>query len=121
MSFISGGYRLEDLFEYGAYTAQVRNIYANLPEEDQPNYLDPSPPPSTGGGGGGGGGGGSPGTPSVTASDIAYVPAKTSLNGVRSDLPEGNGVRVRIGELSDGSLGLERYLSNGTRQTITWS
>ncbi len=57
----------------------------------------------------------------VSASEAAYVPAKTSLNGVRSDLPEGHGVRVRIGELSDGSFGIERYSSAGVRTTVTWS
>lgn len=45
--------------------------------------------------------------------------------GTRTDDPEGDGsnigVRVRFGLLSDGSYGIERYTSAGTRQTPTWS
>lgn len=45
--------------------------------------------------------------------------------GTRTDDPEGDGsnegVRVRVGELSDGTFGIERYTSTGTRQTPTWS
>lgn len=55
----------------------------------------------------------------------AVQPATTSLSGPRTDDPHGNGsnrgVRVRIGLLSDGSYGVERWLEDGTRQTPTWS
>jgi hypothetical protein len=51
--------------------------------------------------------------------------ATREIWGPRSDDPEGDGsnvgVRVRIGELSDGSYGIERYTSAGVRQTPTWS
>lgn len=41
--------------------------------------------------------------------------------GQRTDLPAGWGPRVRIGLLSDGSYGVERWTSSGTRQVPTWS
>lgn len=49
------------------------------------------------------------------------VPDSFALNGPRSDLAGGWGVRVRMGLLSDGSYGVERYTSTGVRQVPTWS
>lgn len=52
-------------------------------------------------------------------------PETTSFEGPRSDDPHGNGSnrgpRVRIGLLSDGSYGIERWTEAGVRQTPTWS
>lgn len=52
-------------------------------------------------------------------------PETTSFEGPRSDDPHGNGSnrgpRVRVGLLSDGSYGIERWTESGTRQTPTWS
>lgn len=52
-------------------------------------------------------------------------PETTSLAGPRSDDPHGNGsmrgVRVRVGLLSDGSYGVERWLEDGTRQVPSWA
>lgn len=52
---------------------------------------------------------------------IVRVPDSTALNGPRSDLASGWGIRVRFGLLSDGSYGIERYTASGTRQVPTWS
>jgi hypothetical protein len=73
-----------------------------------------------------------PSTPSVvssapgdgqgsSASTVANVPEKVALNGPRLDDPSGWGTRYRLGKLSDGSYGVERFTSSGTRQTIVWS
>jgi hypothetical protein len=43
------------------------------------------------------------------------------LDGPRSDLPALVGPRVRIGLLSDGSYGVERWSASGVRTTPTWS
>lgn len=50
----------------------------------------------------------------------AGTPESYAILGPRSDLATGVGVRVRIGLLSDGSYGIERYTSSGTRQVPTW-
>jgi hypothetical protein len=42
------------------------------------------------------------------------------VTGPRSDLPGGVGPRVRYGELSDGTYGVERWTSAGVRQLPTW-
>lgn len=52
-------------------------------------------------------------------------PEATSYEGPRSDDPHANGsnrgLRVRIGLLSDGTYGIERWTEAGVRQTPTWS
>ena len=48
-------------------------------------------------------------------------PEGFAYHGVRTDLPGGRGIRTRIGRLSDGSYGIERYTSTGVRQVVTWS
>jgi hypothetical protein len=58
------------------------------------------------------------------AAGVNVQPETTSLSGPRTDDPHGNGsqrgVRVRIGKLSDGSYGVERWLADGTRQVPSW-
>ena len=43
--------------------------------------------------------------------------------GTRDDAPYSGGLgpRVRVGELSDGTFGIERYTAAGVRQTVTWA
>jgi hypothetical protein len=55
------------------------------------------------------------------ADDVARVPDTLALNGPRSDDPAGWNTRIHFGLLTDGSYGLERITSNGTRQVVTWS
>jgi hypothetical protein len=38
--------------------------------------------------------------------------------GSRSDLPQGRGIRTRIGLLSDGTFGAEIFTSTGTRRVL---
>lgn len=62
------------------------------------------------------------GTTTIGAAQTsALVPDSTAWNGPRTDLSTGWGVRVRVGKLSDGSFGIERYTSTGVRQVPTWS
>lgn len=52
-------------------------------------------------------------------------PQAGQIDGPRSDDPAGDGslwgARLRWGLLSDGSYGVERWASDGTRTTPTWS
>lgn len=48
------------------------------------------------------------------------TPDSFAIFGPRSDLAGGRGVRVRVGLLSDGTYGVERFSSAGTRTVPTW-
>ena len=48
-------------------------------------------------------------------------PESTIFEGPRTDLSSGRGVRVRIGLLSDGTYGVERFAADGTRTVATFA
>ncbi|MEZ5101154.1 MAG: hypothetical protein R3C15_15410 [Thermoleophilia bacterium] len=48
-------------------------------------------------------------------------PDSIAVYGPRDDLDARRGVRVRIGRLSDGSYGIERFAQDGTRTVPTWA
>jgi hypothetical protein len=76
---------------------------------------------SSGGSSSGGGGGASAPSPTKRQRNLRRRGRSVSYHGPRTDIGRGWGVRVRIGRLSDGSYGVERWTTGGSRQTPSWS
>jgi hypothetical protein len=111
----SGGINLDEIFE--PFTGPGR-VLQGIQDVSTSPISEPLSPSS-----GAAGGSRFTGTTTNIApnTSIARVPDSVALNGPRNDLPSLWGVRVRIGLLSDGSYGVERYTINGIRQVPTWS